>query len=61
MQKELNKQVRLEEQSQKDQKKQAITAKKRKPEDAALVESKKPKTSVARSGRIIALPIRFKE
>ena len=58
---ELNKQLRLEEQSEKDQKKQATIARKRKLEDPPPIEPKLPETRVARSGRTVVIPSKFKE
>lgn len=59
-QKQLNQQLHLEKQLQKNQNKQPGITRKRKTEDAPPVEPPEPKTRVARSGRIIALPTRFK-
>ncbi len=61
IQKQLNEQLRIEKQLQKDEKKQVTVARKRKQEDLPQVEAKRSKTRIAQSGRVIALPTRFRE
>jgi hypothetical protein len=60
-QKELNKQLRIEKDLQKDRTKQAVIAKKRKREEHPPKEVEQPKSKKARSGRTVALPTRFME
>ena len=60
-QKQLNEQLKIEKQLQKGQKKQVTIAKKRKQEEPLQIEAKRPETRVARNGRSIALPTRFRE
>ena len=59
-QKEVNKQLRVEQQRQKDHIKQNRRSIKRKREPDIPEEIPEPKTRVGRSGRSITLPTRFK-
>lgn len=61
IQKQLKEHLRLEEQSQKHQKKPAVPSEKEKQKDTPSVEPEQPKTRIARSGRTVALPMRFQE
>ena len=60
-QKELNEQLKIEKELQKDRTKQVVVAKKRKREEHPPKEVEQPKSKKARSGRTVALPTRFLE
>jgi hypothetical protein len=61
IERELNKQLKLEEQVRKSQEKQAMMAEKQKLKDLTSVEPTQVETRETRNGRTIALPTRFKE